>query len=58
MVRKIKPDDSCFADGPDPIRLSQAQIDELDRRIDCYERSPQEGTEWAQMKSELLDRIP
>ena len=45
--------DSIAAE-PDPIPLGPAHLEELDRRLDRYEVSPNEGIEWSVLKSRIL----
>ena len=35
------------------IRLSEAQLSELDRRLDRLERSPDEGIPWSSLKARI-----
>jgi len=35
------------------VELTQAEKDELDRRLAAYEAAPQEGSSWEQVKSRL-----
>jgi len=39
---------------PLSIRLSEAQIEELDRRIERAEISPDDGVEWVALKERIL----
>lgn len=44
--------DSIARDS-DQLSLTQAQMDELDRRYADYERNPEQGVEW----EEIRDRV-
>jgi putative addiction module component (TIGR02574 family) len=37
--------------------LTEAQRRELDRRIDEYDRDPDGGRDWAEIREELLQRV-
>jgi putative addiction module component (TIGR02574 family) len=41
---------------PDAIPLTPAQRQELDRRLDEYERGETETTPWSQVKRRVLER--
>jgi len=45
--------DSIAADSND-LRLSGAQLDELDRRLDRLEQMPDDGAEWPTLKERIL----
>jgi putative addiction module component (TIGR02574 family) len=38
------------------VELSEAQKPELDRRLDAYQRSPEEGSSWEEVKARILAR--
>ena len=44
--------DSVAAD-PESVPLTQVQREELDRRLDEYERNPNEGSSWESIKRSL-----
>jgi putative addiction module component (TIGR02574 family) len=44
------------AECPEAIELSVAQKQELDRRLEAYERNPDAGVPWAELKQRLLAR--
>jgi putative addiction module component (TIGR02574 family) len=46
-----------IAEKPDDIRLSPAQKEELDRRLDRLEESPDEGTDWRELKTRILNSL-
>ena len=39
------------------MKLTDAQRDELERRLDRLERSPHEGTEWATLKARIQSAL-
>ena len=48
--------DSIASDSSS-IHLSQAQTEELDRRLDRYGESPDEGVDWTTLKSRILNTL-
>ena len=40
-----------IADNQEPIPVRMAQKDELDKRLESFSRSPEEGSSWAEVKS-------
>jgi putative addiction module component (TIGR02574 family) len=47
--------DSIIDEDPDSVQLTEAQRQELDRRLAAYRQSPQEGRSWQQVKERLRD---
>ena len=45
-----------IADEQEALPITQAQRDELDRRLKDAEQSPDEGEPWEQVKAELRTR--
>lgn len=45
--------DSIAAD-PQPLPLTAAQRDELDRRLEDYRQHPEDGSPWEEVKARLL----
>ncbi len=41
------------ASQPEELELSEAQKQELDRRIDAYEKNPNTGTPWEEVLARL-----
>jgi putative addiction module component (TIGR02574 family) len=41
------------ARNPENVPLTEAQREELDRRLDEYERNPNEGSSWESIKRSL-----
>jgi putative addiction module component (TIGR02574 family) len=41
---------------PKPLPLTQAQRDELDRRLEDYHQNPDEGSPWEEVKKRILGR--
>jgi putative addiction module component (TIGR02574 family) len=41
---------------PQPIRLTEAQREELDRRLDDYHQHPEDGISWESLKGQILGR--
>ena len=39
--------------SPEEIALTQAQQDELDRRIEAYRKNPQAGVSWQQVQERI-----
>lgn len=44
------------AECPEALELTVAQKQELDRRLEAYERNPDAGVPWAEIKQRLLAR--
>ncbi len=42
------------AERPEALELTAAQKQELDRRLAAYERDPDAGVPWAELKNRLL----
>jgi putative addiction module component (TIGR02574 family) len=42
-----------IARNPESVPLTEAQREELDRRLDEYERNPNEGSSWESIKRSL-----
>lgn len=45
---------NSIAEFPDSLELTEAQRQELDRRLDAYEANPTAGIPWSELKSQLL----
>jgi putative addiction module component (TIGR02574 family) len=45
-----------IAEVPEAVVLSDAQRDELDRRLEAYHRNPDEGAPWAMVRERIRDR--
>ena len=43
-----------IAVGAEPLPLTEAQREELDRRLDDYEKHPEEGSTWEEVKRRIL----
>jgi len=41
---------------PQPVRLTDAQREELDRRLEDYRQHPEDGISWESLKAELLGK--
>jgi len=46
-----------IAAEPGSIRLGEAQIRELDRRLDRLEEAPDEGVEWSALKDRIAGSL-
>lgn len=46
-----------IAKEPEKIRLSETQIEELDRRMQRLAQSPDEGTDWDSLKTRILNSL-
>jgi len=46
-----------IAQSPQEIRLSDVQKAELDRRIERLERFPDEGKDWSELKTRILNSL-
>lgn len=46
-----------IASDSSSIQLSGAQIEELDRRLDRLESSPDEGIEWGSLKTRIANSL-
>ena len=44
--------------NPDDVPVTQAQRDELDRRLQAHRDNPGEGASWAQVKASIKQRGP
>ena len=38
------------------IKMTQAQKDEIDKRIDAYKKSPSEGSTWEEVKKRIKSK--
>jgi putative addiction module component (TIGR02574 family) len=45
-----------IAEVPDEVGLTDAQKAEIDRRLDAYHRSPEEGSPWDMVRERILRR--
>jgi putative addiction module component (TIGR02574 family) len=45
-----------IAATPDALQLTEAQRAELDRRLDDYEKNPEAGSPWPEVKARILRR--
>lgn len=45
---------NSIAEFPDSLDLTDAQRQELDRRLDAYAANPTAGIPWSDLKSQLL----
>lgn len=45
---------NSIAEFPDSLELTDAQRQELDRRLDAYDANPTAGIPWSDLKSQLL----
>lgn len=43
-----------IAEAPDALELTEAQRAELDRRLDDYERNPDAGSPWPEVRAGIL----
>ena len=43
-----------IAEVPEAIELSEAQRDELDRRLNAYHDNPESGSPWMEVKERIL----
>ena len=46
-----------IAAEPDHVRLSNDQVAELDRRLDDYERDPEQGSPWEQVRERIENSL-
>lgn len=46
-----------IAEDSDPVQLTDAQISELDRRLDQFEATPDEGVEWSALKARITNSL-
>ena len=46
-----------IAAQPRPPSLSQAQRNELDRRLEDYHQRPEEGSPWEEVKKRITERL-
>lgn len=45
-----------IAEAPDALQLTEEQRTELDRRLHEYERNPDAGSPWSEVKERILKR--
>ncbi len=45
-----------IAEAPQALELTEAQRAELDRRLDEYERHPEAGSPWSEVRQRILKR--
>jgi putative addiction module component (TIGR02574 family) len=50
--------DSIAAEGSNPVELSQAQMDELHRRVAAHRADPSSAVPWEQVRSKLFQGKP
>jgi putative addiction module component (TIGR02574 family) len=43
-----------IADDQASVEVTSAQVEELDRRLDAYNASPDEGSSWQEVKRRIL----
>jgi putative addiction module component (TIGR02574 family) len=43
-----------IAEKPEQVELPETVKKELDKRIDAYQRNPEEGSPWKQVKKRIL----
>ncbi len=48
--------DSIAEDSSESVQLTQAQREELDRRLADYEAHPEDGVPWEEVKRRILKR--
>jgi putative addiction module component (TIGR02574 family) len=48
--------DSIAADGPEAVELTEAQRQELQRRLAAHDADPESGVPWRQVRDELFPR--
>jgi putative addiction module component (TIGR02574 family) len=46
-----------IAEDSDSLQLSDAQRDELDRRLDRLDRAPHDGAEWTTLKARIQSAL-
>ena len=46
-----------IAEAPEDLILTDAQKAELDRRLDRLDESPEQGTEWATLKTRIVNSL-
>jgi len=46
-----------IATMPEPLKLTVAQREELDRRLEDYRQNPHEGSPWEEVKQRILGRV-
>jgi putative addiction module component (TIGR02574 family) len=47
---------NSIAETPDALELTEGQRAELDRRLDEYEKNPEAGSPWSEVKARILKR--
>jgi putative addiction module component (TIGR02574 family) len=45
-----------IAEAPETLALTDAQRAELDRRLEEYEKNPDEGSPWPEVKARIVKR--
>jgi putative addiction module component (TIGR02574 family) len=45
-----------IVETPEALQLTEAQRAELDRRLDEYERNPDAGSPWSEVRERILKR--
>jgi putative addiction module component (TIGR02574 family) len=45
-----------IAEVPETLSVTQADREELDRRLEAYHRDPQAGSSWTEIKARILSR--
>ena len=45
-----------IAEVPESLELTDSQRQELDRRLEAYHKSPNEGSLWSEVKARIIKR--
>lgn len=52
-IRVVEAIWDSIADNPDAVELSDEQKAELDRRLEAFEKTPEEGSSWTEVQARL-----
>ena len=55
-IRLVEEIWDSIAEVPEAVPLTEAQKEELDRRLAEYEANPAEGAPWAEVRARILKR--
>jgi putative addiction module component (TIGR02574 family) len=53
-IRLVEEIWDSIADEADSLEIPQSHKDELDRRLEAYERDPRAGSSWEEVKARLI----
>jgi putative addiction module component (TIGR02574 family) len=55
-IRLVEAIWDSIVETPEAVDLTEAQKAELDRRIEAFEKNPEEGSPWAEVRAHIWQR--